>query len=202
MRILFFLFFLLASMQLSAQEEEILLMNGKRFMGSAIDTAGYKIIFDKYKGLNRKKTKSYYRDEVFSISYLNIEEKVFFYPNPYFFDEYNIENMRYVVYGRRDAREQYKTKWVMPVGFVIGAASALLMDGSVFVLLVPVVYTGIVQIPLVKIQKESIASPDFVGNGFYAEGYDKSARIKRTKHALLSSATGLLAGLLVNELIK
>lgn len=189
-------------MQLSAQEEEILLMNGKRFMGTAIDTAGYKIIFDAYKGVNRKKTKSYYRDEVFSISYLNIEEKVFFYPNPFFYDEYSIENMRYVVYGRRDAREQFKTRWVLPVGFVVGAASALLTDGSVFVLLVPVVYTGIVQIPLVKIQKESIASPDFVGNGFYAEGYDKSARIKRSKHALMSSVSGLLAGLLVNELIK
>ncbi len=186
---------------LSNSQEEILLMNGKNFKGMAIDTAGVKVIFNIIKDNNKIKTKSFYRDEVFSINF-DLQEKVFFYPDLYYFEEYTIDNMRMLVNGRKDALYQFKTKWVLPVGFAVGAASAILMEGSIFTLLVPIAYTGIVQIPLIKIQKESISSPDFIGNGFYAEGYNRTARMKRTKHALLSSVVGVLSGLLVYELVQ
>ena len=200
MRLYFTFFFLSFGLFLHAQEE-ILLMNGKQYKGIAIDTSGVKIIFNKMSVNNKIKTKSFFRDEVFSINY-GLEEVVFFYPNMYFVDDYTIENMRMVVNGRKDARYHFKTKWVMPVGFVVGAASAVLMQGSIFTLLVPIAYTGIVQIPLVKIQKESISSPEFIGNGFYAEGYNRTARMKRTKQALLSSFVGILSGFLAYELTQ
>jgi len=186
---------------LSNAQEEILLMNGKHFKGMALDTAGVKVIFNKINANNKVKTKSFYRDEVFSINY-DLQEKVFFSPDVYYFEEYTIDNMRMVVNGRKDALYQFKTKWVLPVGFAVGAASAIFMKGSIFTLLVPIAYTGVVQIPLIKIQKESISSPDFIGNGFYAEGYNRTARMKRTKHALLSSAVGVLSGLIVYEIAK
>ena len=186
---------------LSNAQEEILLMNGKHFKGMGLDTARVKVIFNKINANNKVKTKSFYRDEVFSINY-DLQEKVFFSPDVYYFEEYTIDNMRMVVNGRKDALYQFKTKWVLPVGFAVGAASAIFMKGSIFTLLVPIAYTGVVQIPLIKIQKESISSPDFIGNGFYAEGYNRTARMKRTKHALLSSAVGVLSGLIVYEIAK
>lgn len=200
MRFFFFFLFMWIAL-LSNSQEEILLMNGKNFKGMAIDTAGVKVIFNIIKDNNKIKTKSFYRDEVFSINF-DLQEKVFFYPDLYYFEEYTIDNMRMLVNGRKDALYQFKTKWVLPVGFAVGAASAILMEGSIFTLLVPIAYTGIVQIPLIKIQKESISSPDFIGNGFYAEGYNRTARMKRTKHALLSSVVGVLSGLLVYELVQ
>lgn len=200
MRFFFFFLFMWIAL-LSNSQEEILLMNGKNFKGMAIDTAGVKVIFNIIKDNNKIKTKSFYRDEVFSINF-DLQEKVFFSPDLYYFEEYTIDNMRMLVNGRKDALYQFKTKWVLPVGFAVGAASAILMEGSIFTLLVPIAYTGIVQIPLIKIQKESISSPDFIGNGFYAEGYNRTARMKRTKHALLSSVVGVLSGLLVYELVQ
>lgn len=189
---------IISSLAIKAQEE-ILLLNGKQFSGHAIDTTGLKIIFEKTKSNNKLKTKSFYRDEVFSITY-DEEEKVFFYPDLFFDDEYTVDNTRMLVNGRRDARYKYKTKWVIPTGIVVGAASAILMKGSVFSLLVPIVYTGIVQIPIVKVQEKSIASNAFIGNEFYKEGYNREARSKRTKQSLIWSFSGVLAGLLVYQL--
>ena len=187
---------------LTKGQEELLLMSGKRFVGQAIDTSDFKLIFNVEKRSLKFKTKSFFNDEVFSITYKDEIDTVFFHPSLYYVDDYTIENMRLVVLGKRDARYNYKTKWVIPTGIVVGAASALLMKGSVFVLLVPIAYTGIVQIPLVKIQKKSIASPEFIGNEFYAEGYNRTARGKRTKHALLSSIVGVVAGMLLYEVTK
>ena len=59
-----------------------------------------------------------------------------------------------------------------------------------------------VQIPIVKIQHETISNPDFVGNEFYAGGYDRSARMKRTTHALISGFVGLAAGILLYDVTK
>ena len=189
------LFLFISSLCIKGQDE-LLLLNGKRYSGSSIDTTGLKVLFEMQKSEKKKKIKGFYKDEVFSVT-LNETESVIFSPDPFFPEDYSVEDMRMVVYGKRDARYLFKTKWVIPTGIVVGAASAILMEGSVFSLLVPIVYTGLVQIPVVKIQSKTIASPDFIGNDFYKEGYNRSARTKRTKHALLSSAAGVIAGLLV-----
>jgi hypothetical protein len=189
---------IITSITIEAQEK-IVLMNGQQFIGHAIDTTGLKIIFEKTKSNNKLKTKYFYKDEVFSINY-DGEEKVFYFPYFAFEEEYTIDNMRMIVNGRMDARYKYKTRWVIPTGIVVGAASALLMKGSVFSLLVPLVYTGLVQIPIVKIQRKSISSPEFIGNEYYNMGYNKSARSKRTIQALIWSFSGVIAGLVVYEL--
>lgn len=201
MRILLFLLLFITT-QYALSQDTLLLMNGKQFVGSAVDTSDIQIKFNINKTSNKIKLKKVYRDQVFSISYKDGMEKVFFYPDMFFVDDYTVANMRSVVIGKRDARNAFKTKWVIPVGFAACAASAFLMKSSFFVVLLPIAYTGIVQIPIVKIQKPSISSTAFIGNEFYVEGYNKSARAKRTKHALLSSISGVLAGVLLYELTK
>lgn len=195
---------LLAFMSISGLikgQDEIFLLNGKRFVGHAIDTTGLKVLFETKKSNNKSKIRDFYKEDVFSINGSDYEH-IFYAPSEFFDGDYSKENMKLIVSGKRDARYGFKTKWVIPTGIVVGAASALLLEGSVFVLLVPIVYTGIVQIPVVKIQKNSITSPDFIGNDFYKQGYNKTARSKRTKQALLSSISGVIAGLLVYELSK
>jgi hypothetical protein len=196
MRLLIIVIFSLSALVVKSQDR-ILLMNGKQFYGVSLDTSGVKIQFNIEKKQDKYKLKSVYRDEVFSIHFPDSLEKVFFYPDMYFVDEYGIDNMRMVVMGRKDARYQFKTKWVIPLGLGVSAVSAYFMKGSVYTLFIPILYTGLIQIPVVKIQKESISSPNFIGNEFYAEGYDKSARSKRTKHALFSSILGTAVGLLI-----
>lgn len=190
---------LISSFSLLHSQDELLLMNGKRYFGNSIDTTGLKVLFEINKSENKKKVKSYYRDEIFSIEF-NTTEKVLYEPSTYFEDSYSQETMRYLVNGRSDARYHYKTKWVVPTGLVVGAGSALLLKGNIFTLLVPIVYTGIVQIPIVRVQPKSISSSEFLGNDFYKEGYNHMARTKRTKHAFLSSLAGVALGILVYEL--
>ncbi len=196
MRLTLLALFLLITLLTNAQDQ-LLVLNGKQYDGVSLDTSGVKIQFDIAKKNGNFKSKFVYRDEVYSITYSDTTEKVFFFPDLYFIDDYTIDNMKLVVMGKKDARYNFKTKWVIPLGIGIGALSAYFMEGSIYTLFIPIAYTGLIQIPIVKIQKESISSPDFIGNEFYLEGYDRKARSKRTKHALISSVVGVAAGLLI-----
>jgi len=199
MRLSFLLFILMLSNSLSAQDE-LLLMNGKKFKGLAIDTTSTKLAIQLDHKKDKKKIKSFYRDEVFSIRFKDSGEQVYFQYDPLYENSYTIDQMRLVVAGKSDALYRYKTKWIIPTGLVVGAASAYFLEGSVFTLIVPIIYTGLVQIPVVKIQKESITSNAFIGDEFYLEGYNRSARLKRTKQALLSSLVGVIAGFAIYEI--
>ena len=180
-------------------QETLILLNGKQYYGTTLDTAGLKINFNIYRPGKKGKEKSFYRDQVFSINYESGEEHIFYYPDMYFVDEYTIDNMRFEVFGRMDGRSGYKTKWVYPVGLVTGLLAGYFSKGAALSVLVPIIYVGVVQIPIVKIQHETISNPDFVGNEFYAGGYDRSARMKRTTHALISGFVGLAAGILLYD---
>ncbi len=198
--VLLSLFILIAS--LADAQEHLLLMNGKQFYGVSLDTSGVKVQFNIEKKNGKFKTKTMFRDDVFSITYPDSTIKTFYFPDLYFVDDYTAENMNLVVMGKKDARYHFRTKWVIPLGIGISGLSAYLMKGSIYTLFIPIVYTGLIQIPIVKIQKESISSPDFIGNEFYAEGYDRSARSKRTKQALISSILGVASGLLLYGVTK
>ena len=201
MKYFIFITLILFSFLLKGQET-LLLLNGKQFSGATLDTAGLKINFNIYRPGKKVKQKSFYRDQVFSITNELGEEHVFYYPDMYFVNEYSIEDMRFDISGRIDARNEFKTKWVYPVGIASGFLAGFFSKGSALSALVPVVYIGVVQIPIVKIQHESISNPDFVGNEYYAGGYDQSARMKRTKHAIISGFAGLIAGIFIYEVTK
>jgi len=201
MKYFIFITLILFSFLLKGQET-LLLLNGKQFSGATLDTAGLKINFNIYRPGKKVKQKSFYRDQVFSITNELGEEHVFYYPDMYFVNEYSIEDMRFDISGRIDARNGFKTKWVYPVGIASGFLAGFFSKGSALSALVPVVYIGVVQIPIVKIQHESISNPDFVGNEYYAGGYDQSARMKRTKHAIISGFAGLIAGIFIYEVTK
>lgn len=178
-------------------QETLLLLNGKQYSGVTLDTAGLRINFDIYRPGKKVKHKSFYRDQVFSITNESGAEHVFYYPDKFFVNEYSVENMRLDISGRIDGRNGFKTKWVYPVGIATGFLAGFFSKGSALSALVPIAYIGVVQIPIVKIQPKSISNPDFIGNEYYAGGYDQSARMKRTKHAIISGFAGLIAGIFI-----
>lgn len=201
MRYLIFALILLGSYAGKGQDT-LVLLNGKQYFGTTLDTAGLKINFNIYRPGKKAKLKSFYRDQVFSIKSESGKEYVFYYPDMYFVDEYTVDNMRFEIHGRMDGNNGYRTKWVYPIGLATGLLAGYFSKGSVLSVLVPIAYIGMVQIPIVKIQHETISNPDFIGNEFYADGYDRSARMKRTKHAIISGFVGLAAGILLYEVTK
>jgi len=197
MKNLLFALLLFSSLILNGQET-LLLLNGKKYSGTAIDTSGLKINFDIYRSGKKAKHKSFYRDQVFSITNEQGKEHVFYYPDMNFVDEYTVENMRLEISGRIDGFN-FKTKWVYPVGIATGFLAGYLSKGSALSVVIPVAFIGVVQIPIVKIQHNTISNPIFLGDDFYAGGYDRSARMKRTKHAIISGFAGIIAGILLYE---
>jgi hypothetical protein len=201
MRHLLFFLLLVFSFNIKGQDN-ILLLSGKQFSGIAIDTSGLKISFDVLREGKSPKQKSFYRDDVFSVTYINGDERIFYYPDMYFVNEYTVENMRVEIFGKIDARSGYKTKWVYPVGLSAGFLAGFFSKGSALSVIVPMAYVGVVQIPIVKIQPKSISNPDFIGNDFYKSGYNQKARMKRTRDAVISVFAGWIAGILIYDATK
>jgi hypothetical protein len=196
MRYLLFVLLLSSSFYLKGQDT-ILLLSGKQFSGIAVDTSGLKINFEIIKEGKSQKQKSFYRDQVFSITYKSGYENIFYYPDMFYVNDYTVENMRFEIFGKIDGRNSYKTKWVYPVGIASGFLAGFFSKGSVVSVFIPIIYVGVVQIPIVKIQPKSISNPGFIGNEFYKTGYNQKARMKRTRDAIISGFAGLIAGILI-----
>jgi len=188
----------LFSLSLKSQDT-LLLLNGRQYSGVVKDTSGVTIDFNIIKSANKFKEKTFFRDQVFSITSEDGEERVYYFPEIFFEEEYSVDIMRIEISGRIDAKKGYKTNWVYPTGIVTGFLAGYFSKGSALSVIVPVAYVGIVQIPIVKVQHKTISNPDFIGNDYYLSGYNQSARMKRTKHALISGFIGLAAGILLYE---
>jgi len=201
MKTLLFTILLFTGLITKAQDT-LLLLNGKRFSGIAVDTSGFKIQFKTFRSGRKSKIKSFYRDDVFSINGDDGNEHIFYFPDMFTVNDYTVENMRFEVYGNMDARNKFRTKWVYPVGIASGFLAGFFLEGSVFSVFIVPIYLGVVQIPIVKIQPKTISKPVFFGNDFYKTGYNRSARMKRTKHAIISSFIGLIAGIGIYEITK
>jgi hypothetical protein len=201
MRYLLIILLLLFSFYLKSQDT-LLLLSGKRFHGTALDTTGLKINFNIDRPGKSSKQKSFYRDQVFSITNENGDESIYYFPDMFFVNEYTIENMRFEIFGKIDARNGYKTKWVYPVGITAGFLAGFFSKGSALSAIIPVAYIGVVQIPFVKVQPKSISNPGFIGNEFYKSGYNQKARMKRTRDAIISGFAGLIAGIVIYDVTK
>jgi hypothetical protein len=135
------------------------------------------------------------REEVFSYTSPSGEETVY-----YFYDEplgnvASIDEMRAYVMGERDARFGVTGNAWFYSGMAVGLISGYAARGSVLALAVPPLVALTARIPVVKIKEEYIQDSNYKYNEDYAAGYERYARSKYTRRALLGSAIGTLVGL-------
>lgn len=199
MRVLL-LAFLLVSAGLASSQDKINLMNGQVLEGKVIGQSTLEVRY-----LVPKKFKMVERSEptsgVFSVTDSLGQEKVWYFMDTLFGNEYTVPQMRWFINGERDARNGYKPWGPMLGGFALGAGLTMALDLEVNALLIPPVYAGLMAWPRVYVTRGSISDPNMEGDPIYATGYSAVGRPKRVVKSLLSTAVGVAAGLLVNQLV-
>ncbi|MGB3527171.1 MAG: hypothetical protein WBB32_14515 [Flavobacteriales bacterium] len=199
MRILLFLSLMLCLATVRAQDK-INLMNGQVLEGQVIGQSSLEIRYlvpHKHKRVERAEPTS----SVFSVVDSLGHEKVWYFMDTLFGNDYTIPQMRWFIKGEQDARKGYRP--ILPVlgGFVLGAGLTMALDLEVNSLLIPPIYAGAMSFPRVYVTRGSITDPNMEGDPIYATGYSAVGRPKRVVRSLLSSAVGVVVGLAMNRYV-
>ena len=181
-------------------QDRILLMNGQVLEGRVLGQSTLEI---RYLTETRRGTKE--RAEptgsVFSVvDSLGVERIWYFYDTIYG-NDLTVDQMRWFIKGEQDARTGYKPLWPVVGGFVTGAGLTMGLDLEVLSLTLPPLYAGAMTLPRVHVTKGSITDPLMEGDEYYALGYAKVGRSKRVVRTLISTAVGVVTGLLVRQYI-
>lgn len=172
-----------------AAKDTVVLMNGEIIVSDVIDTSFYGIkILEQKK--NRTKEVIIEGERIFSVKFDNGHEKFIYYQDTLIGNEFTIEEVRYFIYGERDADKSYRSKWWPAGNFVIGAASAFTLN-SFLSFVPPTIYPLVPARDWFKITipHKTVSNPAYLKQDTYILGYE---RVARKKNAMRSFATGVI----------
>lgn len=140
-------------------------------------------------------------ESVFSVVDSLKREKIWYFQDTLFGNDFTVDQMRFYIKGEQDARAGYKPIWPMIGGFAGSAGLVIGLDLEVMAIPIPLVYAGLMSFPRVHVTKGSLTDPLLEGDDYYAYGYGRAGKGKRVMKCLWSSLAGVAVGLAVRQLI-
>jgi len=195
----FLLLLLLLACRVQGQDH-ILLMNGQTLEGRVLGQSTLEVRYQVPKGA-RLIERTEPTESVFSVTDSLGKERVWYFMDTVFGNDYSVDQMRWLIKGEQDARQGYRPLWPMLGGFAVGAGAVIALDLEVMSLLLPPVYAGLMAMPRVHVSKGSITDPLMEGDPYYATGYATVGRTKRVLRSLYATFAGVAVGLAVRQLI-
>ena len=138
------------------------------------------------------------RNAVFSIRYGNSGKEVMVYTyDTLTGNDFTIPEARMFIAGEQDAQRGFHATGTTIGSFLVGAAAGI-TGVSFFVFGPPLLYTGLMAYPRIKISHKSVKNLNDVKSDPYLYGYDSVGRRKRVIKSLIWSSIGLVIGIVIN----
>jgi hypothetical protein len=194
---LFFLFSFSLQAQTSQPLDTVYLMSGRTVTGVVKDSTDdqLKILTPKKKG--GFKADFIDLDLVFSVRYRDGHEEVFYKQDTLFGNYFTPQEVRYFIYGERDARVGYHCPVWLGGAFVAGFAGGY--TRSILAPLPVFGYAGLTTVFRIKIKPGSVSNPDNIRYDTYVLGYEKESRKKRMIRSMVWGGLGMVAGICVSK---
>jgi hypothetical protein len=185
----------------ASAQDTLLLMNGHEMPCRIVSDSGTVFIFELTRKNGKIKTREIHKSDVFSVTKSGMPEWVLYEKNEFIGDIYSVDEIRYLMAGERDARNNYKAWPTFVAGFVIcGTIAFAGQDGYTTAIAPPIVYMLVQLIPKIKIRESYMSNPEYKYNEMYAAGFEPPARSRKLLRALgggfAGSATGVLTWLI------
>ena len=184
----------------SSGQDKILLMNGQTIETRVLGQSSLEIRYQ-VKKKDRLLERSEPTESVFSVTDSLGRERIWYFEDTLFGNDFTVNEMRWYIKGEQDARAGYNPLWPTIGGFVGTTALVIGLDLEVMAIPIPLVYAGAMVFPRVKVTPGSLSDPLLEGDEFYAYGYARAGKGRRVIRCLLSSAAGVVVGLAVRQLI-
>lgn len=181
-------------------QNELKLLNGKdihieKYM---LDTSASMFYYKLKLPSGKLKIRSVMTDKIFSLIDSTGQEQIIYSPTDT--SNLSVKQMRNYVQGYGIASREYDPWWAMAGGFAVGAGSMMISKNPFLSPLIPVAYVG--GIALVKPDKSRIVfeHPEFEGNEDFIYAYQRSAKNKNLRYAVIGSVEGVVVGVLIGIL--
>jgi hypothetical protein len=196
MRSVFVFFFIHLCESILAQDT-LQLMNGHRLPCDIVSDSGTVFVFELTKKNGKVKTRELHKNDVFSVIRNGQPEFILYEQNEFIGDIYSVDEMRYLLAGQGDARNNFKAWPTFIGGFVLcGAIAFIGQDGYIMAVTPPIAYMVAQLIPKIKIRESYMSNPEYKNNDIYADGFEPPARSRKMLRALgggfAGSATGVI----------
>ena len=170
------------------------MIGGQQFDANIVSEDEENIVYEITKK-NKSKQKTMPKERLFS-TITNGKETIHYRPDMGYYN-YNVNDMRYYVYGQQDAYQYYKTPIAVIVSGAVGAAAGFWMgtEESGLVVLSPLV--GTIAGTLSQKHKpdpSKTRSKSYLKEPAYVLGYEKSARSKKVFNAIKGALVGSMVG--------
>jgi hypothetical protein len=186
-----FIFFHLSLSGYSQENKDtVLLMNGDVMVCTVLDTTNGSVRIKNQK--NPKKNIVIENDRIFSIKSPSGEQIIYVY-DTVIGNEFTIDEMRYFIYGERDADHKFKANGCLFIGAAVGLLSGV--TGSFLCPIPPFAFTALSGLPKVKIKHETVSNLEYLTHDPYLMGYERVAKKKRKLKSLIGGGIGLVVGL-------
>ncbi len=198
----FFIGLLLFPVILSAQEvsrefkDRILFMNGREELSTILDTNSSNIQYLRPE-IKKDREVSIDKYRIFSITYGSGQEVVFYQQDSINGNMLSVDEMRYFVYGERDALKGFKA----PVAFwgglatgLAGGAAAPAIGLGILAPVIPGVFTAVNASGYVTVRKKNVSDEKYLTNDHFLAGYERTARSIRVQNSLLGGGLGVVLG--------
>ncbi len=196
-------------------QDKIQLMNGKVLRGKLGTEYEDYFDFQYYKKGGKVKDMELTKFRMFSYSNASGEETILYKRDTLMGNYFTKNEMKMFVYGERDAYASYKSASWFITGLGLGFTSVILdtydfqpnggffkITPSIVPVAVPFVVTIGAGIFKPKVRKEYATDVNFLSSEYYIEGFQKIAKVKKLKNALLGSVIGVGTGFLVYAVAK
>jgi hypothetical protein len=171
-------------------KDTILLMNGNYVVEKVIDTViGAVTIVNP---ANTAEKLHYEYDEIYCVKYSTGFTDYYYSQDTLKGNYFTREEMKYYMYGERDARKGFKARGSLIGAGVVGLATGGL--GLFFAPVFPYGYMALSGVTKVKIKHKTISNPNYIDQDAYILGYERVSRTKRRIQALIGGTIGLAAG--------
>ncbi len=189
---------ILSCFNLMAQDK-LLFLNGKEIKGKLVDKTNYEFTF------KTEKNKQFVIDKYRIFSYTqNNKEKIVYEFDTLSGNFLKVKDMKFFVYGERDAQQTYGAKFITITGLAFGGAAGYFMhkDQSFLYIPSPLIFTMFTLPFGTRVRQHKITDKTFLKEDEYLRGYERIAKGKRTQNALKSSLLGMGAGFLISLIIN
>lgn len=179
-------------------QDQLLFLNGKELEGKLIDKTNYEFTFKTNK-------KQYVIDKYRLFSFTkNSNETIIYEYDTLAGNFLSVKDMKFFVYGERDAQNTFNTNFVTGMGLVlVGTAGYFMHKEQSFIFIpAPLIYTVSTLIFPTKVRKHKLKNTSYIHEDEYLRGYERIARGKRTQAALKSSIVGMGIGFLVSLIVN
>lgn len=179
------------SISIKAQNKDtILLMNGNIVVEKVIDTLiGAVTIVNPAKVTEKL---HYEYDDIYCVKYASGFTDYYYTQDTMKGNYFTREEMKYYMYGERDARKGFKAPGSLIGAGLLGLASGGL--GIFFAPIFPYSYMALSGITKVRIRHSTISNPNYIDQDAYILGYERVSRSRRRIKALIGGTIGLAAG--------